>query len=46
LWEDGKLGTRTSISVKPRKTSLPEISSMFDDLFPYEKYKFVLGEKK
>ena len=46
LWESGKLGTRTSISVKPRKTFLPEISSMFDDLFPYEKYKFVLGEKK
>jgi len=46
LWEDGKLGTRTSISVRPRKKKLPEISSMFDDLFPYEKYKFVLGEKK
>ena len=46
LWEDGKLGTRTSISVKPRKTFLPEISSMFDDLFPYEKYRFELGEKK
>jgi hypothetical protein len=46
LWEDKKLGSRTSISVKPRKGTLPEISSMFDDLFPYEKYKFVLGEKK
>ena len=43
---DGKLGTRTSISVSPRKRFLPEISSPFDDLFPYEEYKFVLGEKK
>ena len=25
LWEDGKLGTRTSISVKPRKYSIIEI---------------------
>ena len=39
---DGKLGTRTSISVSPRKDG----SSQFDDLFPYNKYKFVLGEKK
>jgi hypothetical protein len=44
--EDGKLGTRTSISVTPRTKAYPEISSMFDDVFSYEKYKFVLGEKK
>ena len=40
---DGKLGSRTSIRVRPRKG---DGSSQFDDVFPYEKYKFVLGEKK
>mgnify|MGYP006966897938 CR=1 FL=1 len=41
-WEDGKLGTRTSISVKKRKR---DNLSQFDDLFPYNKYKLIIGER-
>jgi hypothetical protein len=41
-WEDGKLGTRTSISVRKRKK---DNLSQFDDLFPYDKYKLIIGDK-
>ena len=41
-WEEGKLGTRTSISVKKRKK---DNKSQFDDLFPYEDFKLIIGEK-
>ena len=42
-WNEGKLGTRTSISVKKRKK---DNQSQFDDLFPYDKYKLIIGDKK
>ena len=41
-WEEGKLGTRTSISVRKRKK---DNKSQFDDLFPYEDFKLIIGEK-
>ena len=41
-WEEGKLGTRTSISVRKRKK---DNKSQFDDLFPYEDFKLIIGDK-
>ena len=41
-WEEGKLGTRTSISVRRRKK---DNKSQFDDLFPYEDFKLIIGDK-